>query len=61
MNAPTEVSASNSQAVLLAEITDLRKALRDLIVAGKQVLIKLPADARPALLDPMLKAEDLLK
>jgi len=55
-----EISASNSHAVLISELTDLRRHLWTLIAVGKQVAHLLPALKRTELVEAMVKAEDAL-
>lgn len=52
-----EVSASNSHAVLISELTTYRNELRKVIAAGKQVVKALPEKERMILLDAMIEAE----
>lgn len=55
-----EHSASNSHAVLISELTDLRRHLWTVISIGKQVVHLLPARERTQLVEVMTKAEEAL-
>lgn len=55
-----EYSPSESHAVLISELTDLRRHLWTLISLGKQVAHLLPALQRTELVSAMTKAEEAL-
>ena len=60
MNHHNEVTAANSHAALISEISELRRLCWTLISAGKQSLPALPEVQRKALLDELMRAEKYL-
>lgn len=57
---PQEVTSSNSHAVLISEIAELRRLLWQVISAGKNVMESLPDRDRMILLDALIEAEKRL-
>lgn len=53
----SEVSATNSHAVMAAELADVRAELRNVITAAKKFIPRLHDDDRIELLDVLIKAE----
>lgn len=52
-----EVTSSNSHAVLISEIAEMRRLLWLMIAVGKQIVHLLPATERTQLLKEMMAAE----
>lgn len=57
---PPEITGSNSHAVLISEIADLRRLLWQVISAGKNVMESLPDRDKMILLEALIEAEKRL-
>lgn len=57
INPTNEITATNSHAVMAAELADVRQELRNVITAAKIFLPRLHDDDRIELLDVLIKAE----
>lgn len=60
MSNPNEVTALNSHAVLISELSETRRHFWTLISAGKQALPSIPEVQRKALLEELMRAEKYL-